>query len=420
MSTTKEQTLENRPPVETSRLTDVGILALVPEPWYCDLWLGRHQVLPRLARYFNVVWCDPPRGWRELWFQKPWSDPDNAHREPPEQGFALYTQSQWLPKMYKPGWLARLTARKRFAAARDRLIAMGSRKIALYMWRPEFADALDLADHDVSCYHIADEYTFSTTEAPIGEREAELIRRADQVLIHSPALLEKKGHLNPNTLHVTNGVDFAHFSAPFAEPDDMRAIPHPRIGYVGRIKIQLDWDLIHGLATAHPEWSFVFVGPLSNTRERGPFIEALFRMPNVHYLGAKPVDQIPGYIQHLDVCTLPYVLDDYTKYIYPLKLHEYLAGGRPVVGSPIRSLAEFKAIVPTATSVGEWSDAISRCLADEANSAQAVERRQAIAREHDWDRLVDLIARALCKHLGPEYMQQLEAIQASQSNGDRR
>lgn len=45
---------------------------------------------------------------------------------------------------------------------------------------------------------------------------------------------------------------------------------------------------------------------------------------------------------------MPYRVNDYTKYIYPMKLHEYLAGGRPTVGSRIRSLEDFAGIVDLA------------------------------------------------------------------------
>jgi hypothetical protein len=54
------------------------------------------------------------------------------------------------------------------------------------------AHVLDDATCDLSCYHIVDEYSFSTTEQPLDQVEVELIRRVDQVFIHSPALLEKK------------------------------------------------------------------------------------------------------------------------------------------------------------------------------------------------------------------------------------
>lgn len=417
--TRSTQELATKAQTEKPLFNDVGVLGLVPELWSGDLWLGRHQVLSRLARYFNVVWCNPPLGWRELWFGAGDVSNDKGHRVPPAYGFDVYTQSSWLPRFYRPHWLARITATKRLQRARERLIGMGARKIVAYLWRPNLADALDMFDYDISCYHIADEYTFSTVERATSDIESRLIERVNQVFIHSPALFEKKGHLNPQTLRVSNGVDYDHFARPTLEPEDMLEIPHPRIGYVGRVKSQLNWNLIEELARRHKNWSFVFVGPLSNTRESRPLIENLFRLPNVYYLGAKTIAETPAYIQHLDICALWYVLDGYTKYIYPLKLHEYLASGRPVVGSPIRSLLEFRSVVRTAETVDEWSEELSSLLANAHNHDSEMDKRRSVAKEHDWDYLVALIAQALCEKLGPDYLEKFESINTLQLNGDR-
>ena len=77
--------------------------------------------------------------------------------------------------------------------------------------------------------------------------------------------------------------------------------------------------------------------------------------PNVYFLGGKPTACLGGYPQHFDVCIMPYQVDDYTKYVYPLKLHEYLASGKPVVSSSIRSVEDFRHVVALAGSREQWS-----------------------------------------------------------------
>jgi len=126
-------------------------------------------------------------------------------------------------------------------------------------------------------------------------------------------------------------------------------------------------------------------------------------MSNVYFLGAKPVHSLPAYTQHLDICTMPYEVNDYTKFIYPLKLHEYLATGRPVVGSPIRSLQDFAHVIRLARTTEEWSQAIHDSLSPALNSADHVEARRRVARQHDWDELAKLIARTMCWRLGLSY-----------------
>jgi glycosyltransferase involved in cell wall biosynthesis len=286
-----------------------------------------------------------------------------------------------------------------------------------YLWRPAFAHVLDRMPHDVSCYHIDDEYSFSDRDLPLDPAEARLISRVDEVFIHSPALLEKKGHLNPHTTVVPNGVDFAAFATPAAEPADLALVPRPRIGYVGRIKRQLDLRLVRTLAVRHPRWSFVMVGPVEHVAEIGPAIAELTRLPNVHFLGPKLVAELPAYTQHLDVCALWYEVNGYTKFIYPLKLHEYLATGCPVVGTPIDSLRAFDGVARLARTADEWSQALTHSLSEAARSPGAAERRQGVARAHDWSRIVSTIATAMARHLGEAYPERLDAghsaVQAS-------
>jgi hypothetical protein len=108
------------------------------------------------------------------------------------------------------------------------------------------------------------------------------------------------------------------------------------------------------------------------------------------------------------VCILCYEVNGYTKFIYPLKLHEYLASGRPVVGSPIHTLQDFAHIIRLARTTDEWSQAIQDSLSPDACSAEQVEGRRHVARQHDWNRLVALLAQTLCNRLGPTYPERFE------------
>lgn len=387
---------------------DVGVLGFVPQRWATP-WQPRHQVLSRLAKYFHVVWINPASGWRELWGGEQRDSQHSACAKSPP-GLTVYEPGKLLPLLYRPQLVSQAMERFRLRQAHRILVAKGSRKVVAYLWRPHFAAALDLIPHDVSCYHIDDEYTFSPVEQPLGKEEAALIARVDQVFIHSPALMEKKGNINPHTLSVPNGVDYRAFSTPMDEPDDMKHIPHPRIGYVGQIKVQLDFPTLLTLARRHREWSFVFVGPVKPLGEWTELMSILSRLPNVYFLGGKPVDALPGYVQHLDVCTMCYVLNDYTKFIYPLKLHEYLAAGLAVVSSPIHSLLEFGDVVKLARTPEEWSHAMTEALAPCAKTQDQRERRRAIARQYDWELLVRRLTRALCERLGPSYLARFEEM----------
>lgn len=373
--------------------SDLGIVALVPDSWN-SYSTTRHHMLERLANRFEVVWVEPALDWREHWLHR-------ARAEGPataallQQAHAhiqVLPPSRWLPQVYRPAALRRWLCCQRVLQACRLLRKRGVKRLALYLWRPEFAEAMALKGFDFRIYHIDDDYSFATTEQPISEVEARLIRDVDQVIVHSPRLQRKKGGLNPNTALVPNGVDFRAFAGVQAEAPELRVVPHPRIGYVGVIKKQLDLALLLEVARRRPQWSFVFVGPVGHLGEKAALWQALSALPNVHALGARPARELPAYAQHFDVGQMCYDVNDYTNSIFPLKLNEYLASGRPAVSSRIESVLPFAEVVALADGADGWEAALQAALAPESNTAAAVARRQAVAQGYDWAVLVEQVA----------------------------
>lgn len=361
--------------------------------------MPRHHVMSRLAQHFEVVWLEPSKGWRDYWL------PLSSKAAPIQRissdipGFDYFDPGRWLPEVYRPKALGDWLRFRRIAAARKILERKGCTEIVLYIWRPEFDWAVDAVSFDSVCYHIDDEYQFSPVDMPENPAEIDLIKRSDLVIIHSPKLLEMKGHLNPHTIFVPNGVDFQLYSKVAAEPDDLAAIPHPRAGYIGVIKTQLDFELMLELVSKRPDWSFIFVGPQGNVEPKKELVARLKKAPNAYFLGNRQLNQLPAYMQHMDACMMCYEVNDYTNCIYPLKVHEYLAAGRPVISTPIRAVESFEAVVQIAQTAAEWDAALLDSLRQSANSAGANERRRAVAAEHDWNILVNRIADSIRNRL---------------------
>jgi len=392
-------------PLGPPLVPDIGVLALVPDEWNL-VWQPRQQVLFRLSRYFPVVWVDPPRHWR--W----WARQDTGRIVPGPtpftdgDSFAIHRSR--LPMAYRPRPLARLLMRMQLSRAHRLLARRGCTQTLLYLWRPRFADALELVPFTRSYYHIDDEYSFLDHKTPLSEAERRLIGAVDHVFVASPGLLAEKGGINPNTTFVPNGVDFRAFSAVSPEPADLARIRRPRIGYTGVLKSRLDWPLLDHLATVRPDWSFVFVGPVQRQAATLAAVAELRRLPNVHFLGFKPPQALALYPQHFDVCIMPYRMNHYTDQIYPLKLHEYLASGQPTVGPPIATLAAFEDVVTLVRGWRSWLDAIDRSLDPAATASQKKAIRQTVAQHHDWELIVHTIARTMAARLGPGWQSRLD------------
>ena len=163
--------------------------------------------------------------------------------------------------------------------------------------------------------------------------ERELFALADVVFTGGYSLYEAKKDRHPNIHPFPSSVDRAHFSKARIvgeQPADQAGINTPRFGFYGVIDERLDLDMLAALADARPNWSLMMVGPVVKIDPVD-----LPQRPNIHWLGNKQYDDLPIYLGGWDVALMPFAINESTKFISPTKTPEYLAGGRPVVSTPI-------------------------------------------------------------------------------------
>ena len=171
--------------------------------------------------------------------------------------------------------------------------------------------------------------------APPGlvELERELLAAADVVFTGGYSLYEAKKERHPNIHPFPSSVDWAHFAQArgnLSTPAAQAAITGPRFGFYGVIDERMDLDLLAALADAHPEWAIVMVGPVVKIDPAD-----LPQRPNLHYPGGRGYEELPAWLAGWDVALMPFAINESTKFISPTKTPEYLAGGRPVVSTPI-------------------------------------------------------------------------------------
>jgi UDP-galactopyranose mutase len=182
------------------------------------------------------------------------------------------------------------------------------------------------------CMDELSNFKFAPPELRALERA--LMAEADVVFTGGYSLYEAKQDQHKNIHPFPSSVDRAHFAQARdglgAEPADQADLPHPRLGFYGVVDERMDLDLLAHIADARPHWSLVIVGPVVKIDPAD-----LPRRPNIHYLGGKTYAELPAYLAGWDVALMPFAINDSTRFISPTKTPEYLAGGRPVVSTPI-------------------------------------------------------------------------------------
>jgi UDP-galactopyranose mutase len=190
---------------------------------------------------------------------------------------------------------------------------------------------------DVIVYDAMDELSkFRFAPPKLLDLEQELIDRADLVFTGGTSLYEAKKDRHANVHCFPSSVDRSHFAKARArqfDPADQEDLPRPRLGFYGVIDERFDTDLLARVAEMRPRWSFIMLGPVVKISE-----DELPRRTNIHYLEPKTYAELPAYLSGWDVALMPFAMNESTQFISPTKTPEYLAGGKPVVSTPIRDV----------------------------------------------------------------------------------
>jgi len=230
-------------------------------------------------------------------------------------------------------------------------------------------------------------------------REKNLLEMADLVFTGGPSLYQAKRSRHPEVHCFPSSVDAPHFSLacdPGIEHHSQKCLPRPRLGYFGVLDERLDLPLLRSMATAHPEWQIVMVGPVLKIAP-----DTLPRQENIHYFGQQEYADLPAYLAGWDVCLIPFALNDATRFISPTKTLEYMAAEKPVVSTPITDVAvPYGDIVFIGDGIGNFISACKTALALPALRYQSMVRamREVLAGT-SWDATVEAMDAAIARAL---------------------
>lgn len=204
--------------------------------------------------------------------------------------------------------------------------------------------------------------------------ESRLLKMVDGVIVTSQGLYESKKDLCKACFVVKNAANYNLFSQGFHSRIDT----HKVIGYVGTIDERLDYKLLEYLLTQMPDVKFVFVGRINT--EQGSTV--LHSYANAYFTGPQKPDKLPGFLQTFSAGIIPFIKDDFTRGIYPMKINEYLAAGLPVVSTDFSDLSDFEGIIQTAGNKELFLKSVQKELA--TDTPEKKQLRQSVARQNTW------------------------------------
>lgn len=215
--------------------------------------------------------------------------------------------------------------------------------------------------------------------------EEVLLEQSDLVICTSKQLQEAKKKQHPKTFFISNAADIKHSilatDEQLQEHQTLKSIPKPVIGYFGSIEKRIDYAMMEEVAKQHADKSFVFAGPVS--KEFVP--ESFVALPNVHFIGRIPYDEMPSVLKGFDVAIIPFRKYEDSAAVFPMKLFEYLGAGKPVIATDFNpDLEPFTdGLVPYCSNAESFSAAISEALAN--NSEHQKQERIKLASQHTWE-----------------------------------
>lgn len=233
------------------------------------------------------------------------------------------------------------------------------------------------------------------------------INRADLVLCTLvPEALARYEIPEERVLCLTNGVDLRLIKQASAElPAEAgnNRLNVVYVGYVLRIRgIDTVLQAAAMLRYEFPHIRWVLVGPSTDEDSLwlGQQISALGLTTTVEWVGKVPHEVALAWIARAHVCLFPFPRNFATDYIYPVKLFEYMALGKPVIASDLKGVrkvlgkGEAGLLVEPGDAVA-LADAVRRLARDPSLRMRMSREAYQVVADYDWKAVNERVVNAL-------------------------
>ncbi len=222
------------------------------------------------------------------------------------------------------------------------------------------------------------------------EQEKVSVAKADMVITTSTNLKEiMSAYSNEvHTIHNAAAIDIFSrtYKEKFERPEEIKNITNKIIGFTGCLDaVRINFDLLYEIGVKHSDKTLLIVGPYDEAEMKKAQLNTL---DNIIFTGAKNINDLPQYLHFMDCVIIPFARNTLTRSIYPLKINEYLASGKPVVSSNFSvDILTFKDVIHLAENDEDFINKINDALADQ--SEENLKIRLEVAQKNSWKARVE-------------------------------
>lgn len=160
-----------------------------------------------------------------------------------------------------------------------------------------------------------------------------LIKNADFVTYSADELKKfiinrKDAILIPNAANIEDFIIESNYV-----PKDLENILKSKkkiLGYYGAVEEWFDFSIIEKLSSTD-KYEIVIIGKCNNKVD----------LKNVYYLGQKDYKDLKYYSRHFDIALIPFVVNNLTNAVSPVKFFEYICMNIPVLTTNIREMRKY-------------------------------------------------------------------------------
>jgi glycosyltransferase involved in cell wall biosynthesis len=374
--------------------------------WDADLWTNKQHLMSRLsAAGCRVIYVDSPghrspglngkdlrRIVHRLQVWRPYARPVAPH---------LWRDSPLLIPFNGRPSAARINQRLLRSRLSRNLRRTGFEKPVLWAYSPLAVELYDPRRHSGLIYHCVDNVADfpGVDRSAFLEGERRLVRAAEVCLASSRVLEARLREMGAREVRYWPNPADVSAICQVGEGNRPQASTRPRVGFIGAVQShKVDVELIKYVASKMPHVDFVIAGPIGYGIS-GHGVDPEEFPANVSFPGLISRTDIPSFLSQLDVGIIPYLINDYTAGVFPMKVFEYLGAGLPVVATPLPSLVGEVAEVDFAATPEAFLDSLRTAVLD--NDCSARQRRTKYALSHSWENRVEEALGLLSRYSQP-------------------